>query len=275
MTLSYSAVWDDTMRLLRDNGRLLAAVAGVFFFLPDVASAIYLKPPEPQSENPAVIFAAMQTFWIAAAPWLALQFLIAMIGSAAMTRLVLAPGTTVGAALAFGVRLLPFYVLLTLAVAVLAMVACLPIILVIGGIGAAVGPGPALALVGLIALVVLLVPMLYLSGRIIPSLPVMVAEGLRNPVTVLIRAFALTKGKGWAVLGLFIVVILVGAIVTGVATALISIVFFLTAGREVGALIAAVVSSVLSAGFATLLVMLYAALYRALAPSASVAAAFE
>ena len=275
MTFSYSAVWDDTMRLLRDNGRLLAAVAGVFFFLPDVASAIYLKPPEPQSENPAVIFAAMQTFWIAAAPWLALQFLIAMIGSAAMTRLVLAPGTTVGAALAFGVKLLPFYIVLTLAATVALTLACLPILILMGLIGVAVGPGPALALVSALGLIAMLVPMLYLTGRVLPSLPVMVAEGLRNPITVLTRAFALTKGKGWAILGLFIVVVIVGAIVTGVATALIGIVFVLTAGQEAGALIAAVVSSVLSAGFATLLVMLYAAIYRALSGAPSVAAAFE
>ena len=44
MTFSYSAVWDDTVRLLQAHGRLLAAIAGVFLFLPAVAFAIYLKP---------------------------------------------------------------------------------------------------------------------------------------------------------------------------------------------------------------------------------------
>jgi len=275
MTFSYSAVWDDTVRLLRDNGRLLAAVAGVFLFLPAVAFAIYLKPPEPQSEDPARIFAAMQAYWVSALPWLAVQGLIGMIGTVAMTRLVLAPGTTVGAAIADGVKLLPFYILLTVVVSLLALVALLPALLVIGAIGMAAGPGPALVLVSMLGLIAMLIPMLYLAARLIPSIPVMVAEGRRNPVAIVTRSFELTKGKGWAVLGLLIVIVLVGAIVTGVATALAGIVFHLAAGQEVGALLTAVVSSMLSAAFATLLVMLYAAVYRALVPSGSVAAAFE
>ena len=34
MKFSYSAVWSDTMRMLRQHGSLLLAVAGVFFLLP-------------------------------------------------------------------------------------------------------------------------------------------------------------------------------------------------------------------------------------------------
>lgn len=275
MTFSYSAVWDDTMRLLRENGRLLAAVAGVFVFLPTVASAIFLKMPEPQSEDPARILAAMQVYWLAALPWLILQGLVAMVGTLAMTRLVLARGTTVAGAIGFGVKLLPFYILLTIVAALAAIVICVPVLLVMGVVGVAVGPGPAMALVTGLAVIAMLVPLLYLAVRLIPSIPVMVAEGLRNPIAVLTRSFALTKGNGWALLGLFIVIIIVGAIVAGVATALIGIVFHLVAGQEVGTLLTAVVSSLLSAAFATLMVMLYAAIYRGLAPANSVATAFE
>ena len=34
MTFSYNAVWEDTGRLLKAHGAQLAAIAGVFIFLP-------------------------------------------------------------------------------------------------------------------------------------------------------------------------------------------------------------------------------------------------
>lgn len=273
MKFSYSAVWEDTLRLLRENARLLAAIAGVFIFLPALLFAQFLPPPE--VPDPARMWDALGEYYRGAWPWYVLQGLFSIVGTAAMTRLVLARGTTVGAALVFGVKLLPFYVMLTIAVTLLALLAFVPVLLLIGVIGVAVGPGPALVLISMLGLVAMLVPMLYLAARLIPSVPVMVAEGLRNPIAVLTRSFALTSGKGWAVLGLFIVIVLVGAIVAGVATALAGIVFLLVAGQEIGALLTAIVSSLLSAAFATLLVMLYAAIYRALAPQTSVATAFE
>jgi hypothetical protein len=272
MTFSYSAVWDDTLRLLRENGRLLAAIAGVFIFLPALLVAQFLPPPE--VPDPARMWDVLGEYYRRAWPWYLLQSLFSIVGTAAMTKLVLARGTTVGAALVFGVTLLPFYIMLTIAATLLAVLACLPALLLIGVIGVAVGPGPAMVLISMLGLFAMLVPLLYLAGRLIPSLPVMVAEGVRNPIAVLTRSFALTKGKGWAVLGLFIVIVLVGAIVAGVATALVGILFHLVAGQEIGALLTALVSSLLSAAFATLLIMLYAAIYRALAPT-SVATAFE
>jgi hypothetical protein len=124
-------------------------------------------------------------------------------------------------------------------------------------------------------LLLILVPGLYLLGRLAPMSAVMVAENRRNPLDVIGRTFALTKGRGWAILGMVFVVAIVAGIVVSISGTLVGLIFVLAAGQELGKLLASVVTSALNAAFATLLTMLYAAIYRALAGTDSVAAAFE
>jgi hypothetical protein len=245
MNFSYTAVWEDTMRMLRENARLLAAIAGVFVFLPALLAAQFL--PAPEASDPSRVFSDLIEYYSNAWPWLFLQSLVSMVGAAAMLRLVLVRGTSVGAALGFGLMLLPFYFALSL----------------ICGI-----------LVGL-GVVLLIVPGLYLIGRLVPAGAVMVAENRRNPIDAVSRSFAITTGHGWAVFGLVLVVALVAGVVILVVTVLAGMVFILAAGQDLGRLLTAIVSSALSAAFATLLLVLYAAIYRGLTGSASVSAAFE
>src|SRR6185437_17138364 len=47
MRFSYNQVWEDTLRLLRENAALLAAIAGVFLFLPALLVAVLVPPPVP------------------------------------------------------------------------------------------------------------------------------------------------------------------------------------------------------------------------------------
>ena len=247
MTFSYSAVWDDTVKLIRQHLPLLAAIAGVFIFLPGLVLAVFLPPPEPASADPGRVFQIMMEHYRSAAPWYLLSAIVGMVGTAAMLRLVFARDSTVGGALAFGLALLPFYFLLQLLAG-----------LIVG-----------------IGFLLLIVPGLYLIGRLAPASAVMVAESRRNPIDVISRSFAITKGRGWAIFGLVFIVALVGGITISVANTLFGIVFLLAAGREIGTLLTSVASGILSAAFATLLVILYAAIYRGLTGSDSVAAAFE
>jgi hypothetical protein len=245
MNFSYGAVWADTLALLRSNARLLAAVAGVFLFLPAVLVAVLF--PEPQTAEPAQIFRVLIEYYSGIWHWLLLKGLCAMIGGAAMLRLVLKPGTSVGGALTFGVTFLPFYFLVSL------------------GSGLIIGAGCLL----------LVVPGLYLFGRLIPAIPLMVAENLRNPAEAISRSFEITKGHGWAVFGLVFIVAIVAIIVAGVAIALVGIVLILAAGQELGTLLATILSSALDTGVQTLLLVLYAAIYRGLTQSGSLAATFD
>lgn len=245
MKFSYGAVWEDTMRLLRENARLLAAIAGVFVFLPALLAAQLLPPPE--TTDPERIFTDLIEYYSNAWYWLLLESLVSMVGGAAMLRLVLVPGTSVGGALGFGLMLLPFYFLLSL----------------ISGIIFGLG------------IILLIVPGLYLAGRLAPAPAVMVAENRRNPIEALSRSFEITTGRGWAVFGLVFIVAIVAGIVILVVTLLAGTIFILAAGQDLGGLLSAIVTAALSAGFATLLLVLYAAIYRGLTGSDSIAATFE
>jgi hypothetical protein len=236
MGFSYNVVWEDTLKLLRRNAPLLAAIAGVFVFLPALLFAVFLPPPVPEGNNPERAFQLLLDFYQTAAPWFLLSSLFSMIGTLAMLRLVFA-GDTVGGALVQGLILTPFYFMLSL------------------GCGIMIGLG----------LVLVLVPGLYLFGRLAPISAVLVAENRRNPLDAIERTFTLTKGHGWAILGIVLVVGVVAGIAVSVADTMFGLIFVLAAGQELGRTLAAVVSSALSAGLTTLLVMLYAAIYRALA----------
>jgi len=245
MKFSYGAVWEDTLGLLRENARLLAAIAGVFIFLPALLAAQLMPPPE--TTDPNDIFRDMIEYYRGGWLWLTLQSLVGMVGSAAMLRLVLVRGTSVGDALSFGLMLLPFYFLLSL----------------IGGLMIGFG------------ILLLIVPGLYLIGRLTPATALMVAENRRNPIEVVSRSFAITAGQGWAVFGLVFIVVVVAGILILVVTMLTAVVFILAAGQELGGLLSAIVSSAVSAAFATLLLVLDAAIYRALTGHSSAAATFE
>jgi hypothetical protein len=267
MSFSYNAVWEDTVKSLRQHAPLFAAIAGVFLFLPALLIAVYLPPPQPpQGVDPQRAFQLVMDYYRSALPWFSLEGLISMVGTLAMLRLVFAQGTTVGGALVFALKLMPFYLLVSIIIGFAIAIGAMLIVI------AAILLGPiAVAISALL----LIVPLFYFVGRIVPLPAVMVAESRRNPFDALRRTFALTKGHGWAVLGIVAIVVIVAGIVVGTADTMFGLIFVLVAGQELGKLLTAVVASVLSAALATLLVVLYAAIYRALAGPNSVAAAFE
>jgi len=238
MTFSYNAVWEDTGRLLKAHGALLAAIAGVFVFLPTLLVGHFFPPPEPP-EGMAIeeYFRIFLAYMKANAIWFVLQSFVIMAGTAAMLRLALAPRVTVGAALTFGVMLLPVYSILAVLTNVIVLLGAL----------------------------LLIVPGLYLWGRVLPAGPAMVAEDRRNPIDALKRGFALSQGRGWAILGLLLLVMIPGGILIWVIEQLAGILFILAAGQETGLLLTAIVYCALNAIFAIVLTMLSAAIYRALA----------
>ena len=245
MRFSYNAVWEDTMALVRRHAPLLTAIAGVFLFLPALLIAVYLPPPEPpQGTDPSRALELLFAYYQVAAPWRVLEGIVSMVGTLAMLRLVFARDTSVGGALVFGLLLTPFYILLSI----------------------------VLGVMFLIGFILLIIPGLYLLGRFAPAPALMVAENRRNPIEVVRRTFALTKGNGWSILGMVLIVLIVGLITIGVADALFGLVFILLLGQALGKLLSAVIASALAAAFSTLLIMLYAAIYRALAGADAAAA---
>jgi hypothetical protein len=237
--LTQNAAWADTVKLTRTHWAALIAIAGVFNFLPTLLVNHFYPMPEPPADGDfQARFQLMVDYYRANSLVVILQSFVVMAGSAAMLRLVFARGGTVGSALLFAITLLPVY----------------SILIVLTNL--AVGFG----------FVLLVVPGLYIWGRLLPAAPAMVAEERRNPIDALKRGFELSEGHGWLIVGLYLLVMIPGTILVLVTSQLSGILFILVAGQELGMLLGMIVLCAVSALVATILTMLTAAIYRALAP---------
>lgn len=237
MKFSYTAVWNDVVAMLRANGSLLLAIAGVFFLLPALLTGYLLPQPEQAASGEAQL-ARMMEYYTANIGWLLLGNLVNMVGVIAIYLLLFdARGRTVGGAIAGALPILPFYLLMSILV------------------GLAVGVG----------LVLLVLPGIYLMGRLVAAGPAMVAEGRHNPLDAIRGSWAKTRGKGWAVAGMVLIVAISGLLLSMVATVVLGSVFYLIGGREgVGPLLVLILNSAVGALFSTVLYVLFAAIYRAL-----------
>jgi hypothetical protein len=104
----------------------------------------------------------------------------------------------------------------------------------------------------------------------------LVAEQRRNPLDVIAGSFRLTRKRGWAILGMLVLVVIAGLVVTRVAIMLLGIVISLLTGGDLERLLLAILTSGIGAAFAVVLTVLYAAIYRALAGAeTSTARVFE
>lgn len=237
MAFSYSAVWDSTLGLLRSNGSLLLAIAGVFLFLPGLLTAYFIPPPE-QAENFGEMMVQLSGYVRETWHWALLANIANMVGALSIYLLLLRPeGRTVGGIIAGSLTYLPSYFLLSILVAIV------------------VGLG----------LVLLIAPGIYLVGRLAVAGAVMVAEHRLNPLAAFGGSFERTRGRGWAVAGLIVLVAIGGTILILAVETVLGSVFLLLGGREgLGKLLVAILESGLNAAFSVVLFALLAATYREL-----------
>lgn len=243
MKLSHSAVWEETVRTLKASSPLFAAVAGVFLFLP-AAIAAYLAPP-PAAKTMGEMLAHMSDNWLT----ILLVNLIGFVGNLSILILALDERRpTVGAAIAAALALLPVYFLVSFLS------------------GFMIGLG----------LMLLVLPGLYLIGRLSVTGAVLVSEPVRNPLAVIRRSFALTKGQGWAVTALILLLFLGFYVVSLAVTYTIgSILLLIDRAAEtggIGAFLLLVLTTALTAAFNVVLMVLLASVYRRLSASGAPAA---
>ena len=238
MEFSYGATWDDTVRMFRAHASLIAAIAGVFIFLPAVLISYFQPPPEEQG---AQLLQHMVDYFRSNLHWFILQRLIQMIGAIAILLLLFGRGQiTVGAAIVSGMVLLPSYFAAS----------------ALSGITIGIG------------LFLLIVPGLYLVGRLLLASVVVAAENQWNPITAIQRSLAITKGRGWASVGLVLLVAIAGIICVMAITSVLGILLLLVAGT-LGKLLLLILSAALSSMLSVLLLLLSAAIYRQLTADSS------
>lgn len=229
MRLSYNDLWTEAVGLVRSNSAVLTALAGAFFFLPNLVTAHFapfdLEPAPSLSALVDAVSAHVRRHW----PLILAVQLFEIVGTLTMLRLFLkADGRTVAAA-------------------ILASLALLPTQLVAGG---------AANLMIVLGLVALIVPGVYLIGRLAPLPAVIVAETVRNPFAAIGRTFAVTRGAGFAIAGILIIVLLVALLIGTLVSSAAGAVGILIAGRGPGVLLANAAGGLVSAAAAVLLVAL-------------------
>jgi uncharacterized membrane protein len=212
----------------------------VFLFLPTLAFGYFVPEPTAGRDGPTLemLMQHLRANW----PLLLLVNLIGLIGNLALFILTLdRDDPTVGGAIRAAALLLPVYFLTSF----------------LSG------------LIIFVGLVLFIVPGLYLMARLAVAGPAIVAETLRNPVEALRRSFALTKGNGWAILVLLLVVILAYLVLSMAGVYVLGSIFLLigrAAGAEgLGEMLLLIFSTALGAAFYTVLMVLLASLYRRLA----------
>lgn len=239
---SFSQVWDDTLAMLRANAGLLAAIGGVFLFLPDLLLARFAPPPG-NASTPAEFWEQMQLYFQSNFIWILLAMVVNSIGTIAIYLLLLrTPRLTVGAAVAAALPILPFYFLMTI------------------GFNLSVGLG----------FLLFIIPGVYLLGRLLLVSPVLVAELPRSPGGAFKRAWALSRGRGWQIALLVLLVYIVAGVARLALQGVLGTLILAVLGNDgMGALLNAALGAAVTAIFTVVAIVLTAAIYRAVAAPAA------
>lgn len=266
--LDMGKAWTQATALMGSNRDTIGAIAGLFFFIPSFAAAIFVpelsNPPQPPGGADANSEAAMQAVfgqmmqayadnW----PLLLALSIIQFIGAMSLFALLTDRGNpTVGEALRTGLRSIPTYIGAQLATTLAVGIAIgVPI-----GLTAAIAPPAVLLLVALIAAVVAL----YVFIKFSLIAPVIAIEGERNPFAAIARSWRLTRRNSARIaLFLFLLLLLIGIVatlVTGILGLVLSAI-----GEPVTTIGINIVSALANAIVTVILLVVTVAIHRQLA----------
>lgn len=259
MKFDSNLAWKEATAAISANREVVIALAGVFFLLPGLVTALLFPAPEPtagmDSKEAAAVIADYYTSML---PVLLPLVLFQAAGTLALlTLLTDRSRPTVGEAIGSGVKGIVPYVLAQILLGVGAGA--------VGGAVLALGSVTGLAALTVVGLTIVVMLVIYLGVKTSLVAPVVAVEGERNPVAALRRSWRLTSGNSLR-LGVFY--LLVGAvflIVTSVIVAVVGIAAALIGGAQAGAVAGAVVSSALNAVMVLYFVAIVAATHRQLA----------
>ncbi len=193
-TLDYSATWAETTASLGAHKEALGAIAGLLLFIPNWVQGMLIEKLNVDGLAPGInpwgiIAEHVGSYWYLYLP----MIVMSLVGSASLYALLTRKDLPrVGDAVMAGLAITPFYFLSQLVA------------------GFATG----------FALLALIIPGLYVIGRLTPAAPALVAMPSRGPLGAISYAWDLTRNNGWAVFGLLLVV----AIVAGISLLVIQLI---------------------------------------------------
>lgn len=256
-------VWDRTTDVLAGRGGMLAGLAALFLFLPDVARGALL------SFGGTGEAAALARIPLS----LALLVLLVM-GILALTAVASDPAVTQRDAVDVSVRRLGPAIGVVLVMVVVAMLALIPVGALIAVAGVAVDPvtGDAdvsrantgmLGAAGLLLLVLAILG-LWVSARLVPLMAVVVNE--RRGLGAFGRSFALTRGAGLRLVGVLLLYAVVLLVVIAALGSVIGVFAALLLGPEQKAtvdFVASVASALVTAAATVVQTVFYTQFYVA------------
>jgi hypothetical protein len=267
--LDMGVAWTTATGLIGANKDTISAIAGLFLFLPSLAAALFIPEAtttipvsgQRQGGDPQVAMQAAldQITALYADNWAVLLAvsIAGFIGSLSLLALLSDRGNpTVGEALRTGITSLLSYIAAQLLSALAAGMAIgLPL-----GLLAAAAPPPVVAF----AVVALMIVAIYLFVKFSLISPVIAIEDVRNPLTAIARSWRLTKGNSLRIFAffvlLFITVVIIGALVQGILTLILSAI-----GGAVATIGTGVVSALVNTVMSVIFLVVLAAIHRQLA----------
>jgi MFS family permease len=259
MKLEMNRAWNDAMALIGANKDVLFVVAGVFFFLPYFVFMLMMPDVSTSMTDPATDEQALAriTDFYGRLWWLVLVLSIiqgiGMLGILALLTDYRRP--TVAEALKIGaskiLSYLAAYLLLGLAFGLIA-------IALVGGLAATGSVGASV--VGIFASVVLLA-YFFTKFSLVP--PVLVKEGISNPITALARSWQLTKGNSLRLFGFYFLLIIALSVVMIVISMVVTFTLSLL-GTEAMMFGSGLVSALMNAVWATAFLAVLASVHSQL-----------
>lgn len=262
--LDMGAAWTQATGLMATNRDTIGAIAGLFFFLPSMASALLVpelanpaQPAPPPDADPQLVMQAMMDQMTASYaenwPILLLVVVLQFAGSMSLFALLTDRGNpTVGEALGTGIRSLPTY----LAAQIITVIGASLAIGIPLGVLSALG-GSAVAVLAVLVAMILIV---YVAVKLSLAAPVIAIEGQRNPFTALARSWQLTKGNSLRIFLFIFLLLLVIGVITVLVSGILGLVLASLGGTVAtigGGVLNALVSSILTVVFLVVTVAIY------------------
>lgn len=247
MALSIGSAWDEAKSALAKNRRLIVPVALGLILVPAVISAM-IEPRAAPGEQPE------------AGPWMWVMLLMIIVMLAGQMAIVLLTNGwqgSVGQAIGRALRRLPILLLAALMVMVPLIVLMSVILAVVGVATGGDGTFSAASLTptGWLVVLIGLLVILAVGVRLLPLVVLVAGEDI-GPVAAIKRAFGLTRGHFWKLLGFMLLATIAFLIVAAAAGAVIGSIISLLLGRpepwSVSLLLVALTAGLVQAAFVTL-----------------------
>jgi Uncharacterised protein family (UPF0259) len=244
MKFSWDRAWTDVGALWRVHGDVLLILAGLLLMVPQFASQLFF-PFKPETvvdfanaETVTAYFAEYQAYIAASWPGLLVFSLVSTVGTGTILIAMLDPdrptiGNAIGRAFRFLASLFVLNFLVSLAV--------------------------------YFGLLLLIVPGLYLFGRLAIATASLMANRSGNPLDALRQSFAMTRGNGWSVAFFSLFVVIVASLLASGIQAIIGIVLALVIPASSLPAVSGFLAAIVAAAVTLLALLISAATYRQLA----------